>query len=110
MKLTIREIIHVNIAITNIINSEIKIKFQTAFDLLEIRRVFEEIEEYVSKRMNMVGLFSKNNEENIKKVEEEIFNTTIEVNIKPLSKNDLSNDENLSVSLIDMEYLKPILV
>lgn len=109
MELTIREIIHANVAIENILKSETKINFQTAYNLMKLRDEFNSIEKYVSERMKIAGLFSDIDSDLKKKLEEEIFNSKINVNSKKLSQEELSNDKNLSITLADMEKLAPIL-
>ena len=112
MELTEREIIHVNMAIDNILESGMKLKFQTAYELLKIRRELEDIEEYIAQRLKMVGLIcdkSGMSDENRLSFENEILRSVINVDINKIPHEELGSDDNLFVSLDELEKLRPIL-
>lgn len=112
MKLTVNEILHINIAIDKILKSDMKIKFQTAYRLMKIKKELDGIEEYIAKRMAMVGLVADNSE-NVSGgsaiLQSEILKSVVDVDIEKIDHNELSGDENLFISLDEMEKLSPIL-
>lgn len=112
MELTVSEILHVNIAIDRILKSEMKIKFQTAYKLMKVKRELDGIEEYIAKRMAMVGIVPGNADgvsESSAILQSEILRSVVDVDVDKISADELSSDGNLLVSLDEMEKLAPIL-
>lgn len=109
MKLTINQILHVNMAIENIMKDNIKMKFQTAYDLLKIKDELDRIEEYVASRMKMVGLIGGEYSNDKEKIENEILSSVVEIECRPIMERDLINDEGFLISLSDLEKLRPVL-
>lgn len=112
MELTVSEILHVNIAIDRILKSEMKIKFQTAYKLMKVKRELDGIEEYIAKRMAMVGIVPDNSDvvsESSAILQSEILRSVVDVDVEKISVDELSSDGNLLISLDEMEKLSPIL-